>query len=123
MTIATRSQEDWRRPDRGNARAALRELQAGLGKIYPVNTPLALVYGSYARGEEGPESDIDVVLIYPRAVRPGQEIDRVSIILAELNLKYQVLISVLPARRQDYRQGAGAFWQNVREEGVAIEQI
>ena len=73
--------------------------------------------------KKDPISDIDILLLYPRAVRPGKEIKRVSAILAKLNLRYQVLISVLPAREADYQRATGAFWQNLRKEGVSIEQI
>ena len=110
-------------PERQTVRAALRDLQAELRQLYGPRAPLALVYGSYARGEENPNSDIDILLLYPRAIQPGKEIERVSAILAGLNLRYQVLISILPARKTDYRRAAGAFWQNIRREGVPIEQI
>jgi predicted nucleotidyltransferase len=110
-------------PNRQTVRAALRELQAELRQLYGSQAPLALVYGSYARGEEKPDSDINVLLLYPRAVQPGKEIERVSAILASLNLRYQVLISILPIRKTDYQHSTGAFWQNIRKEGVSIEHI
>ncbi len=59
------------------------------------------LYGSQARGDAGPESDIDLVLLLRGMERPGQEIDRIADILADLNLKYQVLISVLPVRHRE----------------------
>lgn len=111
------------RPDRQTVRTALQELQSGLRELYGAQAPLALVYGSYARGEEKLDSDVDVLLLYPRAVQPGREIQRISSILAGLNLRYQVLISVLPAQETDYRHAEHAFWQNLRQEGVSIEQI
>ena len=108
-------------PDRQTVRAALRDLQTDLRQLYGAQAPLVLVYGSYARGEENPDSDVDVLLLYSHAIQPGPEIDRVSVILARLNLRYQVLISVLPARETDYQHAKGAFWSNLRKEGVWIE--
>jgi hypothetical protein len=68
----------------------------------------------------GPESDIDLILLLRGMERPGQEIDRIVDLLAELNLKYQVLISVLPLEEGAFEKAQGAFWRNVRREGVAV---
>lgn len=89
-------------------RARLRERFAGLW-----------LYGSQARGDAGPESDIDLILLLRGMERPGQEIDRIVDLLAELNLKYQVLISVLPLEEAALAKAPGAFWRNVRREGRA----
>ena len=110
------------KPDRQTVRAALHDLDAELHKLYKARAPLMLVYGSYARGEESTNSDVDILLLYPQTIRPGQEIRRVSTILAQLNLRYQVLISILPVKESDYRQAPGVFWENLRKEGVPVEE-
>ena len=102
---------------------ALRELQAELQKLYGVNVPVIRVYGSQARGNASPDSDIDILLLYRRAVNPGKEIQRTAPILADLNLRYGVLISVLPATDGEYQESTEMFWRNVRREGVPIEAI
>lgn len=56
-------------------------------------------------------------------IHPGQEIQHVSAILERLNLRYQVLISVLPAKESDFQQAVGVFWDNLRKEGMPVEQI
>jgi predicted nucleotidyltransferase len=109
--------------DRSTIQAALRELQAGLIRLYGKNTPAILVYGSYARGQAKPDSDLDVLLIYPKDIHPPTEIQRVSELLADLNLRYQVLISVLPISERDYHDSEGAFWKNVRHEGIPVESL
>ena len=53
--------------------------------------------------------------------RSGQEIPRVSPVLADMNLRHRVLISVLPISRSDDDNAVGAFWQNVRREGVVLD--
>jgi len=111
------------RPDRQIVRSALRELQVGLRKLYGKRSPTVLVYGSYARNEEDVASDIDVLLLYSEPIRPGYEIQRMSEILADLNLRYQVLISILPVEEANYRNAEGIFWQNLHLEGIPIERI
>lgn len=110
-------------PDRQVVRAALRELQVELRQLYSSRVPEVLVYGSYARGEETPASDIDILLLFSQAVQPGEEIQRLGLILSRLNLRYQVLISILPARKADYQRNSSPFWQNLRQEGISIDQI
>jgi predicted nucleotidyltransferase len=111
------------RPDRKVTRYALHELQAELRQLYGKRSPKILVYGSYARNEENIASDVDVLLLYPEPIRPGYEIQRMSGVLADLNLRYQVLISILPVEEANYRNEEGVFWQNLRQEGVPIERI
>ena len=99
---------------------ALRDLQAALLEMYGRQAPHVLLYGSYARGEADEDSDVDVLLLYPGQVAAGREIQRLGGILAELNLRYQVLISALPVSRADWENAHSAFWNNVRREGVAL---
>ena len=108
---------------RETVRTALISLQKGLRQIYGSQAPVLLVYGSYARGDEITTSDVDVLLMYSKSIKPGQEIKRVSSLLAELNLRYQVLISILPVEEKQYRSADSIFWHILRNEGVPIEQI
>ena len=109
--------------DNVDVKAALIELQAGLKILYWSNAPLILVYGSYARQEAHPDSDIDVLLVYSGDISPGEEIRRVSALLADLNLRYQVLVSVLPTNKSQYISAEGGFWKNVRREGRTIDAL
>ena len=84
---------------------------------------MAIVYGSQARREANSTSDIDVLLIYPGEIRPGQEIQRLRDVLASINLDYQELISVFPISEKEYRQRADPLWANIQQEGVPIEAI
>ena len=106
-----------------SAKRALGELQAAVAGLYDQNTPTIVVYGSYVRQQATESSDIDVLLLYPAKIEPGREIDRLSAVLADLNLGYQVLISVVPVTEEDFRHASGAFWRNVRREGIPIDAV
>lgn len=101
-------------------RDALRDLQAALRQLYGPQAPRLLLYGSYARGEANEASDVDVLLVYPEQVPAGGEIQRLCGILADLNLRYQVLISVLPASQQDLHTAQNTFWNTIRREGITL---
>ncbi len=97
---------------------ALRSLAADLRSLYGDATLELVLYGSQARGDARPESDVDVLLLFREPVRASAEIRRVSPLLAEINLRYGMLISVLPTDTQTFESAEGAFWSNIRREGV-----
>jgi predicted nucleotidyltransferase len=109
--------------DNPAVQAALQDLQSELKRLFKKNAPAIVLFGSYARGQASPESDVDVLLLYSYDIHPSAEIRRVSGILAKLNLRYQVLISVLPATEQNYLYSQEPFWNNVRREGVPITTL
>jgi predicted nucleotidyltransferase len=82
-----------------------------------------VIYGSHARRQANVASDVDVLLLYAAGVSRGAEITRLSPILSDLNLRYQVLISVLPCSQTEYEGTVSPFWNNVRREGVSLDAI
>jgi predicted nucleotidyltransferase len=101
-------------------RQVLQELQSALENLYGDAAPSMVLYGSQARGDATDASDIDLLLIFPNSVSAGAEIRRISPILADLNMRYQVLISILPASQNEYLTSLSMFWKNVRREGIPV---
>jgi len=110
-----------KRTDR--TQAALRQLRAYLQAVYGEDAPRMMLYGSEARGDAKEASDVDVLLIYQHAISRGEEIRRLGDVLADLNLTYNLLISVLPIAETEYQSATGPFWANVRREGVVLERF
>jgi predicted nucleotidyltransferase len=104
---------------RPESASILKELSAALRARYKDRYLNLMVYGSEARGESAPHSDIDLLLILQDAAKPSREIDRIADILADFNLRYGVLLSVLPVAKEKYDHADGPFWRNVRREGIA----
>ncbi|MEZ4864767.1 MAG: nucleotidyltransferase domain-containing protein [Caldilineaceae bacterium] len=104
-------------------RAALHDLSKGLQALYGAKKPQMILYGSYARGEAHEDSDVDLLLLFNEQVQPGPEIRRLSYLAADLNLRYQLLVSLQPITQAQLHHAVGPFWTNVRREGITIHGL
>ena len=98
----------------------LAEFKGALAHHYGDRLARLVCYGSVARGEAGPESDVDLALILKGDVQPSGEIDQVIDLLADFNLRHGVLISLMPVDQETWEKAEGPFWRNVRREGREI---
>ena len=98
----------------------LREFRDGLEQIYGSRLVRVVLFGSQARDEAEPDSDIDVMLVLREPVNPHEEIRRLSAFRAELCLKYDVVISCVYVSEREYRQDGTPLMLNVRREGVPV---
>ena len=98
----------------------LREFRYGLEQIYGSRLIRAVLFGSQARDEAKPDSDIDVMLVLRGLVNPHEEIRRLSVFKAELCLKYDVVVSCVYVSEAEYSQDGTPLLLNVRREGVPV---
>ncbi len=105
--------------DQTAVKTLLSELKAGLQAIYADRLRGVYLYGSYARGEADPESDLDVLVVLDRIGSYSEEVDRTGELGAELSLKYSVSISKVYLRERDWLERESPFLANVREEAIA----
>ncbi len=99
---------------------ALAELKRRLTALYGNRLRALYLYGSYARGEQTKDSDIDTMLVLEGDVNPGEEIDRVTPILSELCLNHDLLISLFPVSRSAFATRQSPVLINARNDGVAL---
>ncbi len=100
-------------------RSILDEFSAALKQRHGDRFVGLWLYGSQARGDAHPDSDVDLILRLRHVTQPGREIDKIGDILADMNLRYGVLLSVLPVDETAFEKAQGPFWRNVRNEGFA----
>lgn len=96
----------------------LRELRAGLERIYGPRLRELWLFGSRARGDAEPESDIDVALVLDDFRRAPEEIERTSELLATLSLAYDCVINLLPIRERDWQRARLPIIESIRKEGI-----
>jgi len=78
------------------------------------------LYGSQARGDAQPNSDIDVLAVMRGEFDYDALIDRTSEIVSELSLQHDVVISRVFTSRDHFERARTPFLLNVRREGIAI---
>jgi len=79
-----------------------------------------ILYGSTARGEAGPASDIDLLILLSPPFDFFAELRQIVDVLYPIQLESEKLISAKPALASDYEVGSISLYRNARREGVAV---
>ena len=101
----------------------LDEMQTGLSSIFGSELEQVLLYGSYARGDQDEESDIDVLALVDM---PKEQLARyrrsVNHMSSDIDLKHDVFLSIKLQDVDTFRRYAEVFpfFQNVIREGIRI---
>ena len=98
----------------------LRELSGRLRELYGDRLVEMVLYGSWARGDAEPHSDIDVLVVLKESVNPGVEIARTSRIVADISLAYGEVISCAFMDQHRFKYRNGPLLRNIRREGVSV---
>lgn len=101
-------------------RQILDELRERLVEHYGDRLVDVMLFGSQARGDAVPGSDIDVMVVLEGDVRPAEEIERTGDFVAALSLKHDVLISVVFRSEEAFHYSETPLLINVRKEGVQV---
>jgi predicted nucleotidyltransferase len=103
-----------------NVRHALAELRRRFEQLYGDRLAQLIVYGSQARGDARPWSDIDVLVVLRGEVSEYQEMHRTEDIVGELCLEMDVVVICIFMSESDYVSRDGPLLRNIRREGVPV---
>lgn len=80
-----------------------------------------VLYGSYARGTNTSESDVDVALLLNGNLNEKTE-DKLSDLVVDLNLKYDKVFSVIDIDYAVFKkwEKVTPFYKNVNKEGIVL---
>ncbi|PYJ76305.1 MAG: nucleotidyltransferase [Verrucomicrobia bacterium] len=99
--------------------ALLAEFKTRLKTIYGERLKGVFLYGSHARDQGGPESDVDILIVLDDWEHYAGEIDRTGAVASELSLAYGVSISQVFVRERDWLHEDTPFLVNAREDAIA----
>lgn len=103
-----------------NLSEILAELHHYLEALYGDRLVQIILYGSQARGDAQPDSDIDVLIVLQEPVDFVAEVENTSHFVTGLCLKHNVLISSAFVGTERFQHEKGGFFRNVRREGVPV---
>ena len=98
----------------------LSELRTRLAGLYGDRLVRLVLYGSRARGDTSPDSDIDVLVVLGGAVDSCNEIARTEKIVAEVSLSHDVAVACVFVSEEDFEQRQTPLLLNIRREGVMV---
>lgn len=100
---------------------AINELVDGILTIFNTQVVRIVLYGSYARGTNTSESDVDIALLLKGNLNESTE-DKLSDLVVDLNLKYDKVFSVIDIDYAVFKKWemVTPFYKNVNEEGIVL---
>lgn len=101
-------------------KSILSQLRSHFEQIYDSRLVTMVLYGSQARGDAHPDSDIDVLVVLKAPVQAGVEIDRTLQIVADLSLQNDEVISCQFMNEEKFTNYQGPLLRNIRKEGILI---
>ena len=98
----------------------LADLKIGLRSVYGERLKGLYMYGSYARGDQDEESDLDILVVLDQFDSYAREVARTGQLASDLSLKYGITVSTVFMREAQWLQGDTPFLSNVREEAISL---
>jgi predicted nucleotidyltransferase len=99
-------------------RKLMKELKAGLLRIYGDKLKAVYLYGSYARGDYRPGSDVDVMILLSDYKNYWEELRRSTELASDISLEYDVTVSRLIMKEIQWIQSDMPVLRNIRKDGV-----
>ena len=99
---------------------AILEFSAQVKQLYNNNVDNIILYGSSARGDYKSTSDIDLLIALKDFENFWEEFKKIGKIASSVPLKYDVVISAIPVKAEEYTSKISPLIINVRKEGIQI---
>ena len=97
----------------------LAEIKRRLTLVHGPRLRGVILYGSEARGDAEPDSDVDILVLLDDPVDFGEDLERNLDAVYPLSLEIGRQISALPASATQYETFDCPLYRNIRREGVA----
>ncbi len=96
----------------------MKELKAGLIRIYGDRLKAVYLYGSYARGDYRQGSDVDVMILLSDYKNYWEELRRSTELASDISLEYDVTVSRLIMKDIQWKESDMPVLRNIHKEGL-----
>jgi predicted nucleotidyltransferase len=97
-----------------------RAVASDLRELYGARLDQVLLYGSWARGDAHPESDIDLLVVLSELPSRRRELERMSPILWRHSVANDAVVTEIPVSAREYAESGEPLIARVRAEGIAV---
>lgn len=98
----------------------LMELRAGLANVLGERLESVYLYGSQARGEAQPDSDVDILIVLNGEFRDLEVLDQIAPVVCNLSLHHDIVISPAFVTKDQFDEWNTPFIQNVKREAILV---
>lgn len=99
----------------------LTEAISAIKQIYGARLSKILLFGSYARGEQTLDSDLDLmVVLHDSQLSVAKEIRFINNSIFNLSLKHSIEISAHPVTASRFSSEPNFFFNRVKAEGIEL---
>lgn len=106
-------------PSLANQRETLAKCLEAMDRVLPLKA--VYLFGSHARGEARPDSDVDLCLVAEGATEQLKAVQRFRRAISEIRPKPAFsLLPIAPQRLKEKQTGGDHFFQTVLREGVQL---
>ncbi len=98
----------------------VKKCKATLIKYYGDRLKSVILYGSAARGQANPSSDIDLLVLLTPPLDYFAELRQLVDILYPVQLESEKLISAKPVSVKDFELGSISLYRNAKREGAIV---
>jgi len=99
----------------------LDELKVRLREFYGEKLVKLVLFGSRARGDNDPDSDIDVLAVFDTSKEDAEKMPYPTDIIRDILERTDRLVFVLELDEESYKIRQGPLLRNIRRAGVAFE--
>lgn len=92
-----------------------------IGRLYAEIIECIVLYGSYARGEETSDSDIDMAIVFNQN-STEEQYDKIIDIVVDYELDLGITLSVVSIEQKEFLEWKNVlpFYKNVDKEGIVL---